>query len=208
MGSSWFRSWWSRAAGKQRNRAARRRPASLPLRLEALETRLVPSGLPQLLGDINHTLLHAAGPRDLTAIGSTLFFSENDGVHGYQLWESNGTPLGTTMVTDINPGATGFDPEILTNVNGTLFFAGTDGVHGDQLWESNGTPFGTTMITDINPSEGFSPSSITNVNGTLFFDANDGVHGDELWASNGFSAGTYMVADINPGSTVRSHSPW
>ena len=38
-----------------------------------------------------------------------LFFTAVDGVHGYELWESNGTGLGTSLVADINPG-----PQYLT----------------------------------------------------------------------------------------------
>jgi ELWxxDGT repeat protein len=32
-----------------------------------------------------------------------LFCSASDGVHGYELWQSDGTAAGTTMVRDINP---------------------------------------------------------------------------------------------------------
>ena len=30
-------------------------------------------------------------PQFLTAVGSTVYFAANDGVHGTQLWSSNGT---------------------------------------------------------------------------------------------------------------------
>ena len=50
----------------------------------------------------------AAGPSDpvsiwissgsLTAVGNTLYFVGNDGA-GYQLWETNGTALGTARLT-------------------------------------------------------------------------------------------------------------
>ena len=34
----------------------------------------------------------------------------NDGVHGLELWKSNGTAAGTVLVKDINPGSAGSDP--------------------------------------------------------------------------------------------------
>ena len=48
--------------------------------------------------------LRTALPAHLTAFNGHLFFAANDGVNGPELWESDGTAAGTTMVTDINPG--------------------------------------------------------------------------------------------------------
>ena len=143
---------------------------------------------------------------NLTNVNGTLFFMANDGVHGYELWKSDGTEAGTVMVKDINPGSGGSGPGDFTNVNGTLFFTADDGVHGYELWKSDGTEAGTVMVKDINPGSGDSDPSwyydydLTNVNGTLFFMANDGTHGNELWKTDGTEAGTFMVKDINPGS--------
>ena len=38
-------------------------------------------------------------------VGDTLFFAANDGVHGTELWKSDGTEAGTVLVKDINPGS-------------------------------------------------------------------------------------------------------
>ena len=70
----------------------------------------------------------------LVNANGTLFFSANDGVHGRQLWESNGTAAGTIMVQDINPGPAGSYPQYMTNNNGTLFFSANDGVFGQEPW--------------------------------------------------------------------------
>ena len=109
-----------------------------PLRLEVLEDRIVPSLMT---------------PTDLVAVGSELFFAASDGVHGRELWKSNGTAAGTLMVKDIDPGPSGSYPAHLTNVSGTLFFAANDGTHGTELWRSNGTAAGTLMVKDIHPGK-------------------------------------------------------
>ena len=135
-------------------------------------------------------------------MNGTLYFEANDGVHGWELWKSDGTEAGTVMVKDISPGAGSAYHQLLTNVNGTLFFEANDGVHGWELWKSDGTDSrdchgkgyptrgATSMVCII----------LTAVNGTLSSEANDDVHGWELWKSDGTEAGTVMAMDIYPGS--------
>ena len=41
-------------------------------------------------------------PSNIVNHNGTAFFSAYDGVHGYELWMSDGTAAGTVMVTGIN----------------------------------------------------------------------------------------------------------
>jgi ELWxxDGT repeat protein len=136
-------------------------------------------------------------------VGSTLFFTANDGVNGTELWKSDGTAAGTVLVKDINPLSFGTYPSNLTAVGSTLFFTADDGVNGTELWKSDGTEAGTVLVKNINPGAFFSssPRNLTAVGNTLFFTANDGVNGRELWKSDGTEAGTILVGDIRPGSS-------
>jgi ELWxxDGT repeat protein len=201
---------FDKRGGKRRQAKCRSRTLAHQVkpRLEALETRLVPSVSPHLLKDINPgTAPSNAG--QLTDVSGTLFFQAKNGVSGQELWRTNGTAAGTVLVRDINPGAPSAFPisdpilyTLMTNVNGTLFFSAYDSSHGYQLWKSDGTGAGTSMVRMIQPaSPALSPPlQLTNVNGTLFFVADDGVRGQELWKSNGTAAGTITVKDINAGS--------
>jgi ELWxxDGT repeat protein len=210
MKTSLWRQWWRSIfqARPTRPIARARTCRRSVFWLEAIEDRILLSVTPHMVLDIN-TTPQSSNPTDIVAVGTTTYFAANDGIHGIQLWKSDGTVAGTAMVKDINPHGDS-NPSKLTNVNGELFFSANDGTDGTELWKSDGTLAGTVMVKDIFPgyysnSNGTFPNSsdpgyLTNVNGTLFFTANDGVHGDELWKSDGTAAGTVLVADISPGS--------
>lgn len=140
-------------------------------------------------------------PDLLTAIGNLTFFRADDGVHGVELWVSDGTSAGTRIVADLRPGAASGTPADFAAMNGTLFFTADDGVHGKELWKSDGTPAGTVLVMDIQPGPvGSNPVDLVAAGTTLFFGADDGVVGRELWRSDGTAAGTVLVKEIRPGA--------
>ena len=190
----------------------RRTRSSRKIHLEPLEPRLALTVTAQLLEDINDTenqtwdLTPGSSTAEFTVndfvtVGDFSYFSAFDGVHGYELWKTDGTAAGTVMVKDINPGAADSRPWWLTNVNGTLFFAATDETYGHELWKSDGTEAGTVLVKDITPGRPDSqPMYLTNVAGTLFFSAIQQGLGAELWKSDGTPDGTILVKDIMPTS--------
>ncbi|MDQ5859159.1 MAG: hypothetical protein M3542_12910 [Acidobacteriota bacterium] len=139
--------------------------------------------------------------------GGRLFFAADDGIHGVELWTTDGTEAGTVLVEDIFPGAGDGAvvsyPRGLTglrSVKSLVFFAGTDGIHGVELWRSDGSSQGTFMVRDANAGSFSSdPAELADVGGLLGFSANDGLNGVEAWVSNGTEAGTRMLQDIAPG---------
>lgn len=140
-------------------------------------------------------------------VGTTLYFSANDGVGGYALWKSNGTCTGTQLVRDIDDAAFGryglTMPAYFAERNGTIFFAARDTNSGYELWRSDGTCTGTMIVADVNPGSsigGRLPIGIVNVNSLLYYTSFNVDLGQELWRSDGTCSGTQLVADIFPGS--------
>ena len=82
-----------------------------------------------------------------------LYFTANDGKHGLELWNSDGTRSGTKLVKDINTGPDDSDPDSLTAFKGRLLFSADDGVHGSEMWRSNGTKANTALLINLEPGE-------------------------------------------------------
>jgi len=153
------------------------------------------------------TSVNSSTPLSLTDLNGRLMFSASDGSHGRQLWVSDGTAQGTTMLTS-SPKE--LRPQEFVVANGALYFgtAGSGGT-GMGLWMSDGTAAGTVMIhpfvyatsaETINTGDRGDPV-ITSVNSTVYFVADDGHSGPELWKSDGTAKGTVLVKDINPGAS-------
>jgi ELWxxDGT repeat protein len=130
--------------------------------------------------------------------GSFAYVRACDPVTGHEVWVSDGTPAGTRLLSDINPGGSS-SPENLTALpGGLLSFRANNGVDGSEMFVSGGTPASTVKVLESNLLGADSnPSNMTVVGNKLFFTADDGMHGRELWVTD--STGTRMVADPNPG---------
>lgn len=141
---------------------------------------------------------------------SLLFFSADDGSYGRELWSSDGTTAGTTIVADVCPGVRSSSPSYLTAWNGRIFFQADDCSSGPELWVSDGTEGGTSLLAEVRPgSAGGFPSYLTPLEPVtgggerLFFLANGGSYdaaaasglrqgwgGAQLWLSDGTNEGT------------------
>lgn len=145
-------------------------------------------------------------PKNLTAVGSSIFFSlwVTDTVDApvTQLWRSDGTEAETTIVqTFANTSAFHF-----VAGNDILFFMLT---HDDivELWRSDGKPSGTWPLIISDPItinaywnyEFFGSAGLFDPQTNIFyFTFNDGHSGVELFQTDGTLEGTGLVKDINP----------
>ena len=123
-----------------------------------------------------------------------------------ELWVSDATNAGTTMLYEFNPGIIGWDftdykvPTFCEMGNFLYMNAGTI-TNGNELWVTDGTTGGTQELIDLYPgSSSSNPSFLTVYHGKLYFTATDGIHGWELYCTDGTSAGTQMVSDMIPGA--------
>ncbi len=115
-----------------------------------------------LVKDINPLASHNSNPHSMVTMGGVLYFIADDGVHGNELWRSDGTVGGTNMVIDLNPTRQIFTLEgsIVYENPGTdfgeimagdekIFFAaavGNDEIR--ELYVSDGTNLGTLRISE------------------------------------------------------------
>ncbi len=73
-----------------------------------------------------------------TERGLRFVFDADDGVHGRELWVSDGTASGTLMVGDIETGdGIDYTSEITEWMNGVVFT--TNGQQGQRMWWTNGS---------------------------------------------------------------------
>lgn len=148
-------------------------------------------------------------PTSLTSCNGKLFFVAQDGSHGYELWTSDGTAAGTSMVKDLttsNDTASSYGDTTnylsnLTCMDGILYFRGYDPTIGNVLFRSDGTAGGTTAVVNANANpRPYEVNYFKVLNNKLIFQAYDSTNGYELWTSDGTNAGTQVLKNINPSS--------
>jgi ELWxxDGT repeat protein len=122
--------------------------------------------------------LHTAGDR--------VYFTARTPEAGWELWATNGTPEGTGMVKDINPGPVGaFNNGQLFEASAygyELIFAAGDSEHGWELWRTDGSAEGTRLLADVVPGfHGCAAKSLAVVGDRLYFSAYASPEGIEPW---------------------------
>lgn len=140
----------------------------------------------------------------LVVFQEMLYFSA-PGPAGNEVWKSDGTSEGTSLLFDIAPGNISSNPGYYTAVGSNLFFvAAVSGFQGNELWVTQGTPESTVMVKEINfaphQSTFYTVPQFIVIDQTIYFLATDAEHGAELWSSQGTEQTTQVVADILPGA--------
>jgi ELWxxDGT repeat protein len=134
-----------------------------------------------------------SNPANLTAVGSTLYFTADDGSAGNELWSTAGTEPSTTRY-DIRAGASGSGPFSLIAGGGSLYFAvanSTTTNTDDAIYSATPGNAPQKRADVVNPSQ------LMYINGILLFSARSSAHGQELWRFDGTSAS--LLKDINDG---------
>jgi ELWxxDGT repeat protein len=73
---------------------------------------------------------------------------------GCELWRSDGTPEGTQLVKDVNPGSESslsiFSGDVL-RIGDLVYFPADDGARGREIWVTDGTLAGTRLAAELCP---------------------------------------------------------
>ena len=152
----------------------------------------------------------SSGPQLLVMADGRMICAADDRPNGRELWVTDGTPAGTHLLLDINPGPGSSYPSEFTELDGAVYFLardtgkpGTGDVEPYQLWRTDGTTTGTWLVRQFKTPRGISMTPIVSGlvagQGALFFFADDGEHGPEPWRSDGTASGTTLLKDVVPG---------
>lgn len=135
-------------------------------------------------------------------LNNTLFFDAVDHLdqRGYELFKSDGTRQGTTLVRDILGGISGSSPSEFAEFQGDLYFSAATTESGMELWRSDGTQAGTVLVGGLPGQAGTAPRDLAVVDEYLLFSGMAINRGRELWRSDGTASGTLLLKDIYTGT--------
>ncbi len=141
-------------------------------------------------------------------VGGRAFLRLDDAEHGSEPWVSDGTPAGTTLLSDLEPSqdAGSFPYALQSGAGRCFFFANADFQSGKtELWSSDGSAAGTQLAVRFDQNS-FSPRSqigaadlgdrIALIDSPFFDRA-------EIWISDGTADGTFRVDAGGPRPTGR-----
>jgi ELWxxDGT repeat protein len=141
------------------------------------------------LAEFSQSIDTGRHPSRFVTHGGQLYFAAWNTDTGTELWTTDGTPMGTRLVKDINPGPDSGTYSILS-ANGVLYLGANHPSYGSELWKSDGTEAGTVLIKDIRPGTNSSFTSLLgDFQGKLYFSAASSST-EELWTSDGTTNGT------------------
>lgn len=141
----------------------------------------------------------SADPELLYGFNGPVFFSAKNADGVMQLWQTDGTVAGTTLLADVNAaGKAAYFAQIELDGGYRFLFPNEDGAHGAALWQTNATSEGTAILKDINPTGGINLGFLLGLDDNhVLFSADDGTNGTELWITDGTSDGTQLLKNIN-----------
>ena len=119
-------------------------------------------------------------------LGDAMIYLASDDAHGLELWRSDGTPSGTRLLADLNPGSEWSSINRLARFGDRVYFAGYDGSRWG-LWSNDGTSGAPSLVREFAAPFGY---DIVAAGDYLYFTSD----GAKLWRSDGTEQGTVRLA--------------
>ena len=132
---------------------------------------------PQLVRNINprNSADFGSSPNGLFTLGNRVLFTATSREHGSELWTTDGTAAGTTLLKDIQPGPIGSQPRLLARVGQRVLLTAGNIALGEEVWVTDGTPEGTIPLGDFAAGRiGSAPGNPIVIDGVVHFSARVG----------------------------------
>lgn len=136
-------------------------------------------------------------PHDLAVLGERLVFGAGDAEHGDELWASDGSEKGTTLIGDLNPGPRDSAPSVLAAMDGYVLLSAESQETGREVWRTDGTGEGTLLVKDVwTGVESGHPRMGAVAGGIAYFVADEESQTGTIWKTDGTSEGTSRVSNL------------
>jgi len=125
------------------------------------------------------------------------YFSANDGIHGDELWVTDGTTAGTYLVKNLNSAIeSSSNPHMFNYANGKLLFFAYE--NGLNIYASDGTSEGTTILKTYPGTEEATvfEGKVSN-NRYVFSMYTTTFSGTNLFSTDGTIDGTIQLTHLN-----------
>ena len=129
----------------------------------------------------------------------TMYFQASTNSTGAELWKTDGTAAGTSMVKDIVSGTSSSSPSSFFVFNDEVHFSSRLTSSGVEIWKTNGTSSGTVR------AHAYSGCYVSNCNFHSVIEYNGSFYGGGHWNQNGRevlmynSSGLSLLVDLTPG---------
>jgi ELWxxDGT repeat protein len=135
-----------------------------------------------------------SSPWYLTSLGDRIVFGADDGVHGGELWSSDGTAAGTMMIRELTTGPEGTNMAWFNRVGRSVYFTAITPDVGLEPWRTNG--LSGQLVADLSPGEGWSHvQDFVRAGDHVYFTSDANLwRSDDAWPE----ADLEVVADPDP----------